>query len=339
MTDSVTPTALIITDYLKQEVTGLPDTGGKLEIVARRASEVDDALWRRTEALYTFNTIPDPAQAPRLKWIQLFSAGADHVLRHPISSLPISVTTVSGIHAVPIAEYTFSMLLAWLHRVPSLVEWQRQALWPPEPERMTRFVPRAELHGATLGVVGYGSIGRQIGRIGAGFGMDVVALRRSDERRDHGYALPGVGDLKGDVPSRFFRPADLHKMLAACDVTVLVVPLTNETRGWFDAAAIRAMKPGSIFINVARGGILDEIALAAALRDGHLAAAILDVFDQEPLPAESPLWGLSNLMMSPHIGGHGPLYEVRASLVFAENLARYLRGDDLLNVVDRVLQY
>src|SRR5688500_12864783 len=124
MTDKAIPAVLIITDYLKQPVTGLPDPGGGLELVSRRSSEIDDALWRRTEVLYTFNTIPDPARAPYLKWIQLFSAGADHVLRHPISALPIPVTTVSGIHAVPIAEYVFALLLAWLHRVPALCEWQ-----------------------------------------------------------------------------------------------------------------------------------------------------------------------------------------------------------------------
>ncbi len=202
MTQNATPAVLIVNDHLKQQQE-IPDVDSRLEVVSKHSSAIDEDLWRRTEVLYTFNTIPDPALAPALKWIQLFSAGADHVLRHPIATLPITVTTVSGIHAVPIAEYVFGMLLGWLHRVPALSEWQREGHWPPEPERMTRFVPRAELYGMTLGVAGYGSIGRQIARVGASFGMKILAINRSGDRRDRGYALPGVGDPEGTLPSIF----------------------------------------------------------------------------------------------------------------------------------------
>jgi phosphoglycerate dehydrogenase-like enzyme len=169
--------------------------------------------------------------------------------------------------------------------------------------------------------------------------MEILALHRSADHRDRGWALADVGDVEGVLPRRFFASSELHALLAASDVTVLVVPLTSETRGWFDEAAIRAMKPGSILVNAARGGIVEEPALVAALRDGHLGAAILDVFDREPLPPENPLWTMPNVIMSPHVAGHSRLYERRASLVFTENLRRWLRGEPLLNVVDRVLQY
>jgi hypothetical protein len=132
-----------------------------------------------------------------LRWLQLFSAGADHALRHPIASQPVVFTSASGVHAIPVAEYTFGMLLGWTRRLPKLLEWQRSGQWPPEQQRMVAFVPPLELWGATMGILGYGSVGRQVARMAAALGMKVLAMRRTEGREDPGFSLPGVGDPQG----------------------------------------------------------------------------------------------------------------------------------------------
>jgi phosphoglycerate dehydrogenase-like enzyme len=333
------PIVLVVTDVLSQRLDHLAGLSSALRIEHRRSEEISEALWRDVEVLYTFTTLPAPEQAPKLRWIQLFTAGADHVFRHPIGERPVVVTSVSGVHAVAMAEYVFGMLLAWYHRIPTLLAWQASAEWPPEQERMTRFVPRAELWEQTLGIVGYGSVGRQIARVGQGLGMTVLAVHRSGDTRDRGFILPGAGDPEGRIPARYYRPAALGEMLPHCDVVVLAVPLTPESRGSFGEVALRAMKRQAVFVNVARGGVCDEAALLRALQEQWIGAAILDVFAQEPLPPDSRFWRLPNVLMSPHTSGHSRLYETRAAQVFAENLRRYAAGEPLLNVVDRDLNY
>lgn len=333
------PVVLVVTDFLSQRLDHLAALSPAFRVEHRRSEEITEVLWRDVEVLYTFTTLPAPEQAPKLRWIQLFTAGADHVFRHPIGGCPVAVTSVSGVHAVAMAEYVFGMLLAWHHRIPALLEWQASGEWPPERERMTRFVPRSEIWEQTLGIVGYGSVGRQIARVGQGLGMKVLAVQRSGGKQDRGFILPGAGDPEGSIPARYYRPAALGEMLPHCDVVVLSVPLTPETRGSFGETALRAMKRHAVLVNVARGGVCDEAALLRALQEQWIGAAILDVFAQEPLPPDSPFWRLPNVLMSPHTSGHSRLYETRAAQVFAENLRRYAAGEPLLNVIDRDLNY
>jgi phosphoglycerate dehydrogenase-like enzyme len=182
-------------------------------------------------------------------------------------------------------------------------------------------------------------VGRQIARIARALGMRVVAQQRSTTREDRGFSLPDVGDPDGTLPHRYFGVTELHPVLAESDVVVLALPLTPETRGSFDERALRAMKPGAFLVNVARGGICDEEALVRVLNDGHLSGAALDVFAQEPLPSDHPLWYMPNVLMSPHSSGHTPHYGARAMQMFEENLRRYLAGAPLLNEIDRALLY
>jgi phosphoglycerate dehydrogenase-like enzyme len=330
---------LIVTDYLSESLDRLQVLSPMLRIEQHKSSEISEELWRDVEVLYTFTTLPAPKQAPRLRWVQLFSAGADHALRHPISSSQVVFTSVSGVHAIPVSEYVFAMLLSWSHHVPSLLEWQKSRVWPPEDVRVTKFVPQYELFGKILGIIGYGSIGRQIAKVAQSFGMRVVAMKRSTERLDHGFVFPGVGDPEGTVPYHYYAREQLHEMLGVTDIIVLSVPLTHETKKLIDEPAFLAMKPGALLVQISRGGICDEAALVRALKGGLLAGAIIDVFEQEPIPPDNPLWSLPNVMMSPHVSGHSRHYEARAAMILEENLRRYIAGAPLLNVIDRELEY
>src|SRR5882724_2155275 len=183
-------------------------------------------------------------------------------------------------------------VLALAHRVPRMVEWRAKGAWPPDEQRWPLFVP-TELRGAALGVIGYGSIGRELARMATtALGMRVLACKRDPSRRaDDGYRLPGTGDPEGRLPQAWFAPARLHDLLVRSDVVVMCAPLTPQTRAMIGAAELAAMKPSAFFVNVGRGATVDEAALAAALKAGRLAGAAVDVFAEEPPAAGHPLYG------------------------------------------------
>lgn len=299
------------------------------------------ADYRGTEILYAGTPPRDLARAPDLRWVQLHMAGVNALQDHPLyRDTAIPLTTTSGVHAATIAEYAIAVLLALAHRVPRMVEWHTRKTWPPDEERWPLFVP-TEVRGATLGVIGYGSIGRELARIAtSAFAMRVLACKRDPAMRaDPGYHLPGTGDPDGVLPADWYGPAELPRMLSRCDVVVLCAPLTAETRHLIGRAAIDAMKPTAYFINVGRGATVDEPAVARALRERRIAGAAIDVFAEEPPPARHPFYDLDNVILSPHVSGFLPSYDDRCAELFAENLRRYLAGTPLLNLVDRARGY
>lgn len=286
------------------------------------------------EILYGFMPPRDLSVAPKLKWVQLHSAGINHLInsQHPILHSHIKVTTSSGIHAVPIGEFAIAMMLALARRVPRMVRMQDSGVWTKH--RWQTFLG-SELHRATLGIIGYGSIGRHTARIAKnGFGMRVLALSRSGQKRDTGYVEPGVGDPDGTLPDAWFSSAQLNDLLAQSDFVLIATPLTDATRNLIGEKELRAMKPTAYLVNIARGGIINEPALIRALKENWIAGAGLDVFEHEPLSAESELWHLENALIAPHISSATPHYDDRATDLFCENLRRYLRGDELLNLVN-----
>lgn len=300
-------------------------------------ADPDAADYAKTHVLYAGAPPRDLSRAPALRWVQLHMAGVNALADHPLyTDTTLPLTTTSGVHAATIAEYAVTMLLALAHRVPRMVEWQGRGGWPPDEQRWPLFVP-SEVRGATLGIIGYGSIGRELARIAtSAFGMTVLALKRDPSRRaDEGYCLPGTGDPEGRLPAEWLGPAQLDSLLARADVVVLCAPLIAETRGLIGEAALRRMKPSAYFINVGRGASVDEPALARALRERWIAGAALDVFAQEPPPAGHPFYGLDNVILSPHVSGFLPSYDEKCSVLFAENLRRYLAGEPMLNLVDR----
>ena len=258
--------------------------------------------------------------APRLKWIQLTSAGADRLLNSGFVEDGITVTTVSGLHATPIGEFIIGAMLQWAKGAPRTMRAQLKHEW-------VRFAP-TELHGKTVGIVGIGHIGAEAGRLAKAFGCRVIATRRS--------ATAVTSEPYAD---EVLPASELDRLLRESDYVVLSMPLTPETRGMIGEAQLRAMKPTACLVNIARGPVVVESALLQALREGWIAGAALDVFDQEPLPAEHPFWEMENVILTPHISGGTEIYNRRATDIFAANLRRYLAGEPLENVVDPARGY
>ena len=299
-------------------------------------AEADAADYSTVEVLYAGLPPRDLGRAPALKWVQLHMAGVNALHDHPLytaSALPL--TTTSGVHAGTIAEYALTVLLALAHRVPRMVEWHARGGWPPDPQRWPLFVP-TEVRGATLGIIGYGSIGRELARMAtSAFGMRVIALKRNpSQRADPDYCPPGTGDPEGRLPETWLGPERLTELLERSDVVVMAAPLTPETQRMIGARELARMKPSAYFVNVGRGATVDEAALVDALERGALGGAALDVFEEEPLPATSPLWTLPSVIVSPHICGDFDGWERAVVDVFLENLGRFVRGETLRNQVD-----
>lgn len=307
----------------------------RIQITSRRPDEeggIGDDL-DQFEVLFTPGPLPDPEEAPNLAFAQWYWAGVENALEHPLFDGEVALCSASGVHAVNLAEFAMALILAHAHHLPSLLDHQRRIDWPSG--RNDLFIPN-ELFGSTLGIVGYGSIGRHLARLGKGFGMQVLAMKRDAMSvQDTGFVREGVGDPEGDLPDRIYPPQALHSFLAECDYVVILVPLTEATHHLIGAEALAAMKPTAFLVNVARGPAVDTAALLAALQNQKIAGAALDVFEQEPLSEHSPLWDAPNLIVTPHIGGLTAHYEARAADIFAENLRRYLAGEPLLNRVDR----
>jgi phosphoglycerate dehydrogenase-like enzyme len=302
--------------------------------VTREDPEAAD--YGRADVLYAGMLPRDLARAPRLKWVQLHMAGVNALYDHPLyTASAVTLTTTSGVHAATIAEYAITVLLALAHRVPRMVEWQRRGGWPPDEQRWSLFVP-TEVRGATLGIIGYGSIGRELARIAkSAFAMRVLAQARPGARRRR-VPTARTGDPHGALP-RPARPRSSGSWHIG--PVVMCAPLTKDTERMIGTAELWSMKRSAYFVNVGRGATVDETALAEALSEKRIAGAAVDVFAQEPPPAGHPLYALDNVIVSPHVSGFLPSYDDKCVELFAENLRRYLEGAPLLNLVDRVKGY
>ncbi len=289
------------------------------------------------EILYCFTPPRDLARTPKLKWVQLHSAGVDHLRGHPIWNSDVTVTTASGIHAVPIGEFTFALLTALARKIPKMVRLQERGEWL---RNRWEVLSGLELRGKTIGIIGYGSIGREIGRIAKhGFNLRVVAMRRTMQNPRRRYNEAGVGDPEGRIPEKWYAPEEINALVSECDIVVVAAPATEETRAMIGEEQLRAMKPHALLINIARGELIDDRALVTALKEGWIAGAGLDAFAIEPLPRGHQLWHMDNVIISQHVAGATGKYDERAATLFAENLRRYLTGLPLFNVVPHDLQY
>ena len=278
----------------------------------------------------------DPALAPRLKWVQTTSAGVEAFVGGKLWNSEVPIVNASGVAAAPIAEHAIAMVLALRHRLPYLWERQKEHAWAWRDPRARSM---GELAGLTLGVIGYGSIGREVGRLGKAFGMRLIATTiDASARRDTGFSL-AVGDPEGALPEVLGGPELQEDLLRQSDVVVVAVPSTPATRRLLGESAFGAMKPMAILVNVSRGSVVDEAALVRALREGRIGGAALDVFEKEPLPADSPLWELPNVLVSPHVAAESPGYWERLMSLLVENVRRTHAGEPLVNVVDKQLAF
>ena len=256
-------------------------------------------------------------RATRVEWIQATSAGAGEQVRvaglSPGELDRVIVTTSSGIHAGPLAEFCLFGLLAFTKGLPRLLRDKQEKRWDHYPTR--------ELKGSTILVVGLGNIGLEVARLARSFGMRTIGLKRRPDT-----ALPHVEELH---PSE-----DLKELVPRADAVVVTLPLTERTAGMVDREAISLMKPECVFVNVGRGGVVDEKALIESLENRRIAGAALDVFLTEPLPPESPLWDLPNVLISPHTAALAESENDRIVELFQKNLRLYLEEQPLLNRVD-----
>ncbi|MBN1920985.1 MAG: D-2-hydroxyacid dehydrogenase [Anaerolineae bacterium] len=255
---------------------------------------------------------------PTLKWVHTVSAGVEHALDEALRVAPVTLTNARGVFDLPIAETVLTYMLMIVKQMPTFMAQQQAHRWKKQPLR--------ELAGLTVGIVGLGSIGAEIARLCSALGMHVLATRRRPEE----------GALNVE---QLFPPEQLETLLAQVDFAVLAVPLTPETRGIIGEAQLRAMRPDTWLINIARGAIVDEPALIRALQNQQLGGAALDVFSHEPLPANSPLWDMENVIITPHNSWSTPHLEEREAELFLDNLERYLQGEPLRHVVDKNLGY
>jgi len=296
---------------------------------------LDDPRWeeplQRAEAVFGIpgggaeGLVDIVRRAPALRWVQARNAGAGQQLGDALRLAPgelenVVVTTSSGVHAGPLAEFALFGLLAFAKDLPKLLADQREHHWPPGQQ------PVGELRDRTLLIVGLGEIGTETARLAQAFGMRVLAVKR-----DASGEAPHVDEL---------HPADeLPALVARADGIVITLPLTDATRGLLDADTLAAVKPGAVLVNVGRGAVVDEAALAERLQDGTFAGAALDVFAEEPLPPDSPLWELENVIVSPHNVALVDAEEARIVDLFCDNLRRRLAGEPLRNQLDPEVLY
>lgn len=266
------------------------------------------------------------AQAPRLRWVQFWSAGIDGKIYPSLfvgdRGAPVSVCTGSGIHVDSCANHVMAMLLAFARGLPTIATLQAARRWDRNAVIQTQF----ELEGKTMGILGTGAIGQAIAHRARAFGMRTIGVRRHADRPTPGFdvVLPHL---------------QYHEMVVASNFVVLALPLTPGTRWIFGEDEIEIIPKGSYLFNIGRGGLIDERYVLTALKNRWLAGAGMDVFEEEPLPENSPWWDLDNVIISPHAGGNTPEYWPRFARLVADQVGRDHRGEPLANRVDPEFGY
>ena len=300
---------------------------------AKKMEDIPEEVWLDIEILYTHKIVPTPDLAPNLKWIQFHRAGNERFMDAPLLDKPdLIASSMSGASAPQVAEYVLEMTLALGHRLPDIIDHQKRAEWPAD--RGDIYSP-VELNQSTIGIVGYGSIGREVARLLQAFGATVLATKYDAKHpADPGYMIEGSGDPEGDYVHRLYPAQALNSMLKDCDFVVVCVPLTQDTKDLIGIEQLSAMKSTAFLIDVSRGGIIEHADLIVALEEGQIAGAALDVFPEEPLPEDNPIWKFPNVILTPHIAGVSRYYNQRAVALFVENLSRYLEGRNPLNLID-----
>ena len=296
-----------------------------------KRSDEDEEIWlshlMSAETLFDFDhTHFDdlPECAPDVRWIQASSAGIGQFVQrfgYPVRMPDTVFTTASGVHAIPLAEFSLMAMLAFRKRLLGTLEDQTKHHW----ERYAG----TDLTGRSLVIVGMGSIGIEVARMARALGMRTVGVKRTVDGADlHALNLDALYGLD-----------DLHAALDGAEHLVLAAPHTPETERMIGKAELALLAPGAVVINVARGALVDEAELTVALESGRLSGAALDVFAREPLPSDSPLWDMPNVIVSPHSASTSDRENGRITDLFCENLRRYLASEPLLNVLDTEALY
>jgi phosphoglycerate dehydrogenase-like enzyme len=308
-------------------VARLGDEFPQLQIVHRNSYEGIEEQLRDAEIVFTFSLRPEQfAAARKLRWIHAPTAAVHQLLFSELVSSDVVITNSAEVHGPVVAEHVMALIFALAKKIPQAAVLQRNHVWG-QVEIWKDGPPPREISGATLGLIGLGSIGRRVARMASALGMRVIGVREHVEK----------GRPEG--VEAVFPPSALDKVLKQSDYVVMAAPLLAETRGLINAARLAVMKPEAYLINVGRGPQVDAAALVEALRSRRIAGAALDVFEKEPLPPDSPLWDAENLLITPHAAGLTDKLWQRHYELFSENLRRYLAGQPLRFVVDKQKGY
>jgi phosphoglycerate dehydrogenase-like enzyme len=354
---------LVTLDFPESFIERVRGVDGRVVVHHHPGGEDDDPVdvvpsdvLAAAEVMYTSAVLPGRDTAPALRWAQLDTSGIDHVRGTALWHSDCVITTLGGVSPAPLAEWIIMMVLVHAHHLRTTERLAATHTWPSRDDRWNRLMPH-NLRTSTIGIVGYGRIGKEVARIARALGMDVLALRRgsSDGSSDRSSDRSSDGSsggatsappteqrfgASGEVEGVTELPASqLHDLLTRSDYVALTVPLTPQTEGMIGAAEIAAMKPTAVLVNGSRGGVVDEAALLAALERGHLDLVSSDVFDAEPLPADHPFWSHERFVVTPHVAGFAPDYLDVVGTLFTDNLGRYLHDSPLLNVADRERGY
>ena len=294
--------------------------GTDADFLARYGPEADVILYSGFVGGMPFRRIWQHAE--KVKWVHSLSAGVESTLIPEFVNSPVPLTNARGVFAPSLAEFVLLGMLYFYKRVRRLVENQRAHKWD---DFLVDW-----LRGKVMGVVGYGEIGRECARLAKAVGVKIYATRRNPEKSH-----------KDPILDRMFAAADLHSMLAAVDVVLAAAPLTPETKHMLSRAEFAVMKPNAIVMNVGRGPVIDEAAMVEALREKRIAGAALDVYEVEPLPTDSLLWDMENVLISPHCTDRttDPDWLDLSAQLFVDNFRRFVNREPLKNVVDKKAGY
>lgn len=298
-----------------------------VDVSANHGFDIDALEDPTLEVIVGWRAPADLTKVPGLRWLQVGSAGVDHLAADPPWAKGITVTNGRGVFAVPIGEYVTAAILRINQPTATWAADQAAHRWPADDEPLATVV-----RGKTAVLVGYGSIGREVARQLAALGLRIIAVKpRPELLADPSYRVPGTGDPDGSIPERIVGVDALTEVAREADYLVLTLPLTAESRHTVNRTVLAALPATAWLINVSRGGLVDEEALLEALHAGRLAGAVLDVASEEPLPPDHPLWDAPNVTITPHVSG--ATSQFRDELI-VENVRRYLAGEPLLNPVD-----
>ena len=299
----------------------------QIEVMHADSRESAEKHLPDSEILFAFSLRREQFRLARnLRWIHAPTAAVHQLLFPELVGSDVVLTNAREVHGPVVAEHVMALIFALAKKIPQAARLQQKHLWGKSAIWDEGIRPR-ELAGATLGLIGLGSIGRTVARTASALGMRVIAVREHPEKD------------KPEGVAAVYAPAEMNKLLSQSDFVVMAAPLTGETRGLINAERLAAMRSDAYLINVGRGSQVDEVALVDTLRSRRIAGAALDVFEQEPLPAESPLWDLENLLITPHTASLTEKLWQRHYEVFSGNLRRYLARQPLLFTVDKQKGY
>jgi phosphoglycerate dehydrogenase-like enzyme len=320
-----TITLLVLADPADPTLRMLAELSDSTSIACGNSVEAFRSLAERADVILNWSGSRELleqvwAMAPRVRWLHSRSAGLEDLLFPALEESDVPLTNARGIFSRPLGEFAIAAILFFAKDLRRMVRSQTAGVWDQFDVE--------EIHGKTMGIVGYGDIGRVCAERARAFGMKIVALRRRPEL-----------SREDPVVEKAFPPERKRDLLAISDYVIISAPLTSATRGMIGEDEFRVMKKSAVLINVGRGPVVEETALVRALQEGWIRGAALDVFDREPLPDGHPFYRLENLLLSPHCADHTPDWLERAMRFFLENFERFRAGKPLWNVVDKKSGY